>query len=109
VLDQIPVVLIAGDRFTKPGQVNPTVWPNDGQVALRSALATDITDPVLPHRACYAFDDTHNIRNSNSLNLPWATALTWDPRVLDTLHSAIDNAPKALNTANRQGCPPATP
>jgi triacylglycerol lipase len=106
VLDKIPVVLIAGDRFTKPGQVNPAVWPNDGTVALRSALATDITDPVLPHRACYTFDDTHSILNSNSLNLPWSTALTWDPRVLDTLQSAIENAPKALNTPNRQGCPP---
>jgi triacylglycerol lipase len=110
VLDKIPVVLIAGDRFTKPGQVNPTVWPNDGTVALQSALATDITDPVLPHRTCYTFDDTHSILNSNSLSLPWTTALTWDPRVLDTLHSAIENAPKALSTANRQSCPlPSTP
>ena len=106
VLDKIPVVLIAGDRFTKPGQVNPTVWPNDGPVALWSALATDITDPVLPHRACYTFDDTHSIFNSDLLNLPWETALNWDPRVLDTLHSAIENAPKALDTPNRQGCPP---
>jgi triacylglycerol lipase len=80
-------------------------WPNDGAVALRSALAADITDPVLPHRACYIFDDTHSILTSNSLNLPWATALTWDPRVLDTLHSAIDNAPKEFDTASRQGCP----
>jgi hypothetical protein len=106
VLDQIPVVLIAGDRFTKPGQVNPTVWPNDGAVALSSALATDISDLVLAHRACYTFDDTHSIPTSNSLNLPWATALTWDPRVMATLRSAIENAPKALDTASRQGCPP---
>jgi triacylglycerol lipase len=104
VLDNIPVVLIAGDRFTKPEQVNPSVWPNDGTVALWSALATDITDPVLPHRTCYTFDDTHSILTSNSLNLPWATALTWDPRVLDTLHSAIENAPKTLNAPSRQGC-----
>jgi triacylglycerol lipase len=109
MLDKIPVALIAGDRFSKPGRVNPTVWPNDGAVGLQSALATDITDAVLPHRACYTFDDPHSILTSNSLNLPWATALTWDPRVLDTLHSAIENAPKALNTANRQGCPPPTP
>jgi triacylglycerol lipase len=110
MLDKIPVALIAGDRFSKPGQVNPTVWPNDGEVALQSALATHITDPVLPHRACYTFGDTHSIDNSSLLNLPWATALTWDPRVLDTLRSAIENAPKALDTANRQGCPlPSTP
>jgi triacylglycerol lipase len=110
MLDKIPVVLIAGDRFTKPGRSTPQVWPNDGAVALQSALATSITDPVLPHRICYTFDDTHSILTSHSLNLPWATALTWDPRVLDTLHSAIESAPKAPNTANRQGCPaPPTP
>jgi triacylglycerol lipase len=95
--------------LTKPGQTNLAVWPNDGIVALSSALATDITDPVLPHRACYTFDDTHSIYNSQLLNLPWATALTWDPRVLDTLHSAIENAPNALSAPNRQGCPPPTP
>ncbi len=110
VLDKVPVVLIAGNRFTMPGQVNPTVWPNDGRVATWSQLATEITDPVLPHRACYTFDDTHSIFTSNLLNLPWATALTWDPRVLDTLHGAIENAPRALDTPNRQGClPPPAP
>ena len=42
VLDKIPVVLIAGQKFTKPGRVNPAVWPNDGIVALQSALAKNI-------------------------------------------------------------------
>lgn len=57
-LEDIPVTLIGGDRFNKPGKTN--VWPNDGIVALRSALAGDIDDAVLPHRRCYAFDDTHS-------------------------------------------------
>ena len=35
VLDKVPVVLIGGKKFTKPGQVNPAVWPNDGLVALQ--------------------------------------------------------------------------
>lgn len=110
VLDRIPVVLIAGNKFTQPGQPNPAVWPNDGLVAARSALATDVGDPVLPHRRCYTFDDTHSIFVSNAAALDWKTALTWDPRVLDVLRGALEDAPKALATANRQDCPtPAHP
>ena len=105
VLDKIPVVLIGGKKFTKPGQVNPAVWPNDGLVALQSALAKDIGDPVLPHRRCYSFDDTHSIYVSNEAKLDWNTALTWDPQVLDVLRKAIEDAPKALDGANREGCP----
>ncbi|MGI9124145.1 MAG: alpha/beta fold hydrolase, partial [Mycobacterium sp.] len=50
VLDKIPVVLIAGNRFKVPGPANPGVWPNDGLVAEDSALARSVGDPVLPHR-----------------------------------------------------------
>ncbi|BBY65275.1 hypothetical protein MHEL_35180 [Mycolicibacterium helvum] len=112
VLDKIPVVLIGGKRFTgaktsSDGPVNPAVWPNDGLVALQSALAKSITDPVLPHRRCYTFDDTHSIYVSNLAGLDWKTALTWDPQVLETVHQAIENAPKALDGPNRQGCPAA--
>ncbi|MBN9633669.1 MAG: hypothetical protein J0H22_00280, partial [Actinobacteria bacterium] len=105
VLDKIPVVLIAGQRFTKPGQADPTIWPNDGLVALQSALAKNISDSVLPHRHCYTFDDTHSIYVSNLAGLDWNTALTWDPKVLDVVHKAIEGAPKALDGPNREGCP----
>jgi len=105
VLDKIPVVLIAGQKFTKPGRVNPAVWPNDGLVALQSALAEDISNPVLPHRRCYEFDDTHSIYVANLAGLDWKTALTWDPRVFDVVHHAIEDAPKALESPNREGCP----
>ena len=107
VLDKIPVVLIAGDRFTVPGPANPAVWPNDGTVALESALAKSVGDPVLPHRRCYVFDDTHSVFVSKSAGLEWKTALTWDPRVLEVLSRAIDDAPKALEGTNREGCPAA--
>ena len=107
VLDQIPVVLIAGKKFTKDGQANPAVWPNDGIVALQSALAKTVGDPVLPHRRCYTFDDTHSIFVSNATNLDWKTALTWDPQVFEVLHQAIQDAPKAMAEANREGCPAA--
>lgn len=92
VLDDIPVVLIGGHRFSAPvGAVapDPTVWPNDGLVALSSALATDISERVLPHRTVFQFDDTHSIFVSNEAGLPWETGLTWDPRVLETVRSAL--------------------
>ena len=81
MLADIPVVLIAGNRFTKPGAVNPAVWPNDGIVALRSALAQDIEDAILPRRRCYTFDDTHSDYVSMVAQLPPTTSLTSDPRV----------------------------
>lgn len=105
VLDAIPVVLIGGKKFTMPGKVNPAVWPNDGLVALSSALAVDVGDPVLPHRRCYTVDDTHSIFVSNAAGLEWNTAMTWDPQVLDMVHQSIEDAPKALDAPTRQGCP----
>lgn len=104
-LDKIPVVLIGGNKFTEDGKVNPAVWPNDGIVATQSALAKDVGDSVVPHRKCYTFDDTHSIYVSNLAKLTEQTALTWDPRVLDALHNAIEDAPKALDATNREGCP----
>ena len=37
--------------------------------------------------------------------LDWKTALTWDPQVLETVHKAIEGAPKELESPNREGCP----
>ena len=107
VLDSIPVVLIAGKKFTLPGPGNPAVWPNDGIVAQESALARTISDPVLPHRRCHTFDDTHSIFVSNEAGLEWNTALTWYPAVLDVIGQAISDAPTAMTAANRDGCPSA--
>lgn len=100
-LDNIPVTLIGGTRFQRPG--DPVVWPNDGIVALRSALAADIDDSVLPHRRCHTFDDTHSDYVSMVSKLPKETALTWDPRVLDAVTAAIDNP--SVDGPNREGCP----
>ena len=109
VLDGIPVVLIGGDRFdvagdSSAGATNPTVWPNDGIVALRSALAVDVSDRVLPHRRCLTFPDTHSIYVSDIAGLPWETGLTWDPAVLAAVRDAIESADTALSTADRHGC-----
>ncbi len=94
VLDEIPVTLIGGNRFTAPagaGPVNPSVWPNDGIVALSSALAVDVSDRVLPHRRCLTFDDTHSIFVSDLAGLPWDTGITWDPRVLAAVDAAVND------------------
>jgi triacylglycerol lipase len=104
VLDRVPVTLIGGSRFTRPGPADQAVWPNDGVVELRSALARDIDDTVLPHRLCRIVDDTHSDYVSMITNLQRDTALTWDPRVLDAVTAALDNAPKAFDGPNRQGC-----
>ncbi|UXA14836.1 alpha/beta hydrolase [Mycobacterium sp. SMC-8] len=101
VLDDIPVTLIAGDRFTRPGPVNPRVWPNDGIVAASSALAVDVSDRVLTQRRCFTFDDTHSIYVSNEAGLPWETGLTWDPRVHDVVRTALEGA---LPEPNRTRC-----
>lgn len=91
VLDDIPVTLVAGNRFTAPSApANPSVWPNDGIVATSSALAVDVSDRVLPNRRCHTFDDTHSIFVSDAAGLPWETGLTWDPRVHDVVRGAID-------------------
>lgn len=108
VLDEIPVVLIAGNKFTAPRpEANPAVWPNDGLVATQSALAKDVGDPVLPHRRCYTFDNTHSIFLSFTAGLDWKTALTWNPEVFEVLSTAIEDAPTAMSGANRDGCPDA--
>ena len=104
VLDKIPVTLIAGDRFKLPGPANPGVWPNDGLVAQESALAAGIGDPVLPHRSCHTFDDTHSIFVSNQAGMEWKTALTWDPAVFEVIDKALKDAPTALEGPNREGC-----
>ncbi len=104
VLNQIPVVLIAGKKFNLPGPANPAVWPNDGLVAEESALAKGISDPVLPHRRCYTFDDTHSIFVSDQAGLEWKTALTWDPAVFEVVDKAIKEAATALDGPNREGC-----
>ncbi|MBB3602385.1 hypothetical protein FHT40_002018 [Mycolicibacterium sp. BK556] len=104
VLDRIPVTLIGGNRYTHSGPADAAVWPNDGVVELRSALARDVDDTVLPHRRCAVVDDTHSDYVSMITDLRRDTALTWDPRVLDAATTAIDNAPRTFGDPGRQGC-----
>ena len=64
-------------------------WPNDGIVALSSALAVDVPSAVLPRRTCHTVHDTHSIFVSDAAAAAWSTALTWDPAVLTTVDEAL--------------------
>lgn len=103
-LDNIPVTLVGGSYFTKPGGLK-SKWPNDGAIQLRSALATEVPDAVLPHRACFSFPLTHSLFVSKDIGAADDTALTWNPAVGAVLTAEIDKAGTALKEPNRAGCP----
>jgi triacylglycerol lipase len=66
-------------------------WPNDGIVALSSALAVAVPPSVLPRRSCLTVHDTHSIFVSDAAGAEWSTALTWDPAVLTTVDEALSS------------------
>ena len=91
VLDGIPVTLLAGDIAVSEGG-DPRVWPMDGLVTAFSAQAAGMPLAVMPIvRGNRTFNDTHSIFLSDTLALPWSTALTWDPEVLALVVDAIHN------------------
>lgn len=106
VLQGIPVMLIGGDylRTTAVG-TRSEVWPNDVLVSLRSALATGVSDTVLPHRQCATVNDVHSIYFASKLGIARDLGITYDPRVLALVKGSIENAPNALAQPNRAGCP----
>ena len=105
VLNDIPVTLIGGTYFDQ-GK-NPEKWPNDGLIQIKAAMATTIPDAVLPHRACFRWNDAHSIFISKLVNLPNEKALTWNPEVAQTVANAIANSDTAMSRPNRVGCPAA--
>ncbi len=104
LLDQIPVTLIGGTIFSKPGGLADK-WPNDGLVQYSAAMATSITDSVIPHRTCYTFPDTHSLYLSEMAGVPDDEALTWNPAVGDVIINGINTARGAMSAPNRLGCP----
>jgi len=105
VLDGIPVTLVAGTYFTKPGGI-ARKWPNDGAIQESAALATATPDSVLPHRTCFVKPYTHSYFVSKAVGAPDDTAMTWNDDVATIISNAIDNASDALSKPNRVGCPP---
>lgn len=83
-LDGLTVTLVGGDAFGphRAEGASRRLWPNDGLVALDSALAVDVPTSVLPHRSTHTFADVHSIFFADQFGLPWERALTWDPAVL---------------------------
>ena len=105
VLRKIPVTLIAGNAFTKPGG-NPSIWPNDGIVDVPSALAQNVPDTVIDNRRCYLYENgTHSIWISNNAMLPESDAITWNSTVGDWVYKAIREARLSSYRPNREGCP----
>ena len=105
VLDNIPVTLIGGRYFDSVAG-DARYWPNDGIVALSSALAVAVPSSVLPRRTCHTVHDTHSIFVSEAAKADWSTALTWDPAVLKTVDEALSPAGiQPTATATGTGCP----
>lgn len=87
VLDDIPVTVVAGDRFAAFDEPS-SLWPHDGLVATRSASALGVPSGVLPRVERVLRPDVHSIFFADAAGLPWETALTWDPTVLELVVGA---------------------
>lgn len=93
VLDDIPVLLCGGDRFTHQTG-DPELWPFDGYVSLHSALARNASTSVLANPQTLVRPDTHSIFLSRSLGLADETGLTGDPEVLEGVGEFIASCPQ---------------
>ncbi len=108
VLDGIPVTLVAGTMFTKPGG-DPRKWPNDGLIQERAALGMSIPDSVLPQRSCYAFPFAHSMLVATRVGAPESQAITWNERVGSVVANGLRTAGTANQAPNRLGCPGVSP
>jgi hypothetical protein len=79
-LDGIPVTMMAGTYFTKPGG-SVRKWPNDGVIQRASALARATPDTALLHRRCLQFPLTPSMFVSASIGTAPDTSLTGSPTV----------------------------
>ncbi len=85
----IPVTLIAGDHYRLPGG-DPQVWPNDAVVSRDSGLARGLAGAPLSIRTCLVRPDVHTIGLAEQAGLPWTSAITWDPVVMDAVLRAVE-------------------
>jgi triacylglycerol lipase len=85
----VDVTVIAGDWFAA-ADTPTSLWPHDGLVSRRSALAEDVPADVLPRRAAAVFGDVHSIFFAELMGLDWERALTWDPDVFAVIDQALE-------------------
>lgn len=104
VLAKVPVTLIAGTLFTKPGGIS-TKWPNDGFVQESAALARSVDASVLPQRSCHRFAFAHSASTAALAQAPQADAITWNGAVASVIDQAIRSAGTMQQLPNRFGCP----
>lgn len=87
-LDDVAVTLVGGDHFAAHAEPS-RLWPHDGLVGLRSALAQEVSAAVLPGATRHRLDDVHSIFFADRFDLPWEKALTWDPRTFALIDAAL--------------------
>lgn len=104
VLDRVPVTLVAGTLFTKPGGTS-TKWPNDGFVQESAGLARSVDASVLPQRTCHRFAFAHSASTAALAKAPESDAITWNGAVASVIDQAIRSAGTAQQLPNRYGCP----
>ncbi|MEI7625622.1 MAG: alpha/beta hydrolase [Actinomycetota bacterium] len=104
-LDHIPVTMVGGNAFTKVGGLS-TTWPNDGIVAIDSALGKKVSNAVIKHRRCFLLQGgTHSLYMSRVAKLADSTGITWNKTVGAVINQAIKGSASAMTTPNRIGCP----
>lgn len=81
VLDEIPVLLVAGTALHEAGG-EPEYWPHDGLVSEHSALASELGADVLPIRRAVSYPLLHSIYIAEVLGESWQLGMTWNPNVL---------------------------
>lgn len=90
VLDGLALTRIAGTYFqaasTSAGEELET---NDGVATKSSALGRSDSLVALPPAACFDLPDLHSAYLADLLELPWETALNWDPRVCVIVVDAV--------------------
>ena len=104
VLDNIPVTLIAGTYFSKVAG-NSAKWPNDGFIQYSAATARNVSDSVLPIRACFTEPYTHSVYTSHFAGDAPDSAITWNAQTGLIILNAIRTAHTTQQLTNRLGCP----
>lgn len=90
VLDGLALTRIAGTYFPLVHTTDGFEFEaNDGVATKSSALGIPEAASALPPAACFELPDLHSAYLADLLELPWETALNWDPRVCAIVVDAV--------------------